>query len=115
VALEVLGVRGREIDCRVLDGGEIGGRKNVNVVGVKTRLPALNDRDKDDLRFGAERGVDYIAASFIRKAADVTAIQRFLAGLGSDIPVIARSREGRPGTRGIVRWPPASWCAGDLG
>ncbi len=118
VCLEVLGVEGRTIDCRVLDGGEIGGRKNVNVVGVKTRLPALTDRDRDDLRFGAERGMDYVAASFIRKPSDVTAIQRFLAEIGADLPVIAKieDEEGLDNIADIVRVAAGVMVArGDLG
>lgn len=118
IGLEVLGVEGKAIDCRVLDGGEISGRKNVNVVGVKTRLPALTEKDKEDLRFGAERKMDYIAASFIRKATDVTAIQRFLASINSDIPVIAKieDEEGLDNIADIVRVSAGVMVArGDLG
>lgn len=118
VCLEVLRVEGKTMECGVLDGGEIGGRKNVNIVGVKTRLPALTDRDREDLRFGSERGIDYVAASFIRKPSDVTAIQRFLAELGSDIPVIAKieDEEGLDNIADIVRVADGVMVArGDLG
>jgi pyruvate kinase len=118
IALEVIGKDGRTAECRVLDGGEIGGRKNVNVVGVKTRLPALTEQDKADLAFGARMGVDFIAASFVRKASDVTAMQRYLAQLGSDIPVIAKieDEEGLENVSEIIRVASGIMVArGDLG
>lgn len=118
VALEVEAVRGRELDCVVLDGGEFGSRKNVNVLGVKTRLPALTDRDKEDLRFGAEQGIDFIAASFVRKAQDVTTIHRFLASIGADIPVVAKieDEEGLDNVEEIIRVSYGVMVArGDLG
>jgi pyruvate kinase len=118
VALEVLAVRGRTVDCRVLDGGEFGSRKNVNVVGVKTRLPAMTEQDKADLRFGAEQRVDFIAASFIRKASDVVGMQRFLAQIGADIPIIAKieDEEGLDNIEDILRVSAGIMVArGDLG
>jgi pyruvate kinase len=90
LSLEFTGLEGRIIKCRVETGGELGSRKNVNVIGVHTRLPALSDRDRDDLRFGHEQDMDFVAASFIRRARDVTSIQKYLASIGSDMPVIAK-------------------------
>jgi pyruvate kinase len=90
LSLEFTGLEGRIITCRVEAGGELGSRKNVNVIGVHTRLPAMSDRDRDDLRFGHEQGMDYVAASFVRRAQDVTSIQKYLASIGSDMPVIAK-------------------------
>lgn len=118
IALEVLSITGREAECAVLDGGEIGGRKNVNVLGVKTRLPALTGQDRRDIAFGASVGIDFIAASFVRKASDVTAIQRYLAELGSDIPVIAKieDEEGLENVSEIIRVSSGVMVArGDLG
>lgn len=118
IALEVVSVEGRHIDCVVLDGGEIGGRKNVNVVGVKTRLPALTDQDRKDLAFGAKMGVDFIAASFVRKPSDVTTILRYLAELGSEIPVISKieDEEGLSNVSEIIRVSAGIMVArGDLG
>jgi pyruvate kinase len=71
-----------------------------------------------DLRFGVEQGMDYIAASFIRKASDVTTIQRFLDGIGSKIPVIAKieDEEGLENIEEIVRVASGIMVArGDLG
>ena len=65
IELKVKKVEGPKIYCEVLNGGELGERKGVNVPGVKIKLPALTDKDKDDIRFGIRMGFDYIAASFI--------------------------------------------------
>lgn len=118
VSLLVQSVEGREIRCKVLDGGEFGSRKNVNVLGVHTKLPALGEQDRDDLRFGAEQGVDFIAASFIRKASDVTSIQKFLASIHSDLPIIAKieDEEGLDNVEEILRVASGIMVArGDLG
>jgi pyruvate kinase len=76
--------------CRVVVGGELKERKGVNIPGVSVRLPALTDRDIDDLRFGCSQGVDFIAASFIRRPADVLDIRRILEEEGSDAHIIAK-------------------------
>lgn len=118
IALEVVSKADRIAECVVLDGGEIGGRKNVNVIGVKTKLPALTDQDRRDIAFGARMGIDFIAASFVRKASDVTAIQRYLAEIGSDIPVIAKieDEEGLDNVAEIIRVSAGIMVArGDLG
>ena len=65
IELHVERVEGTEIYCRIMNGGELGERKGVNVPNVKIKLPALTDKDKEDIRFGIELGFDYIAASFI--------------------------------------------------
>ncbi|MDR1893949.1 MAG: pyruvate kinase [Spirochaetales bacterium] len=118
VGMEVLGVQDGIIRCRVLNGGEIESRKNVNIIGVSTRLPALTEKDKEDLLFGHQQGVDYVAASFIRRASDVTSIQKYLSDLGSDIPVIAKieDREGLENIDEIIRVSGGIMVArGDLG
>ena len=68
IELEVEEVKGPEIVCKVINGGELGEKKGVNVPNVKIKLPALTDKDKEDIRFGIELGFDYIAASFVRSA-----------------------------------------------
>jgi pyruvate kinase len=118
IALETLAVEGRIIRCRVSNGGELGSRKNVNIVGVHTRLPAMSERDEADLRFGHEQDMDYVAASFIRKAQDVTVIQKYLASLGSDMPVISKieDEEGLSNIEEIIRVSAGIMVArGDLG
>ncbi|GMO49639.1 MAG: pyruvate kinase [Termitinemataceae bacterium] len=118
MSLEYLNLEGRVIKCRVDSGGDLGARKNVNVLGVHTRLPAMSVQDEADLKFGAEQGMDFVAASFIRKAQDVTIIQKYLASVGSDMPVIAKIEddEGLENISEIVRVSGGIMVArGDLG
>ena len=65
-----------EITCRIINGGELGERKGINVPNVAVNLPAITDKDKSDILFGIEQDVDYIAASFVRKAEDIREIKR---------------------------------------
>lgn len=90
VDLAVVSVSGPRIECVVVNGGEFGSRKNVNVPKVKTKLPSVTEQDILDIRFGLELGFDFIAASFIRRPQDVTAIIRLLGDKHSSIRVIAK-------------------------
>jgi pyruvate kinase len=117
-SLETLSLDGRIMRCRVETGGEIGSRKNVNILGVHTRLPAMSEQDRGDLRFGHEQGMDFVAASFIRKASDVTTMQQYLASIGSDMPIISKIEddEGLSNIEEIVRVSAGIMVArGDLG
>ncbi|MBO9607506.1 MAG: pyruvate kinase [Paenibacillaceae bacterium] len=78
IGLSVTAVRGSEIDCRIVNGGQIKSRKGVNVPGVKISLPGITEKDAADIVFGVEQGVDFIAASFVRKASDVLEIRELL-------------------------------------
>ncbi|MDR0410024.1 MAG: pyruvate kinase [Spirochaetaceae bacterium] len=118
IALEFTSLEGRIIHCKVDIGGELGSRKNVNVLGVHTRLPAMSEQDMADLRFGMEQGMDCVAASFIRKRQDVTTIQKFLASIGADMPVISKIEddEGLENIEDIIRVSAGIMVArGDLG
>lgn len=81
----------KEINCTVIDGGIIKSRKGVNVPGVKLAIPFLNENDKKDLLFGIAQDVDYIAASFVRRADDVRQMRDFLAeNGGQSIRIISK-------------------------
>jgi pyruvate kinase len=90
IELEVQEVKGKEIVCRIVNGGELGERKGVNVPNVKIKLPALTDKDKLDIQFGIEQGFDFIAASFVRTADAIREIKEILAANGSNMAVIAK-------------------------
>lgn len=90
IELEVLEVKDTDIVCKVVNGGELGMRKGVNVPNVKIKLPALTDKDKADIQFGIEQGFDFIAASFVRTADAVKEIRDILDNAGSTIQIIAK-------------------------
>ncbi|WP_417202176.1 pyruvate kinase [Acetoanaerobium sticklandii] len=78
VGLAVKEIKGQEILCIVQNAGTIKDNKGVNVPNVKINLPAITAKDKKDIEFGIEQGIDFIAASFVRKASDVLAIREIL-------------------------------------
>ena len=91
VGLEILSKTQTEIVCKVTNDGTIGSTRGVNVPGAKLQLPALSDRDKENLIWGCKQGVDYIAASFIRKKADVEEVKKILKENGGEyIKVISK-------------------------
>ena len=90
VRLTVLEVTAASIRCRVENDGVMKDRKGVNVPGVRLSMPYISVRDREDILFGADMGYDYIAASFVRSAADVREIRRLLEEKGSDIRIIAK-------------------------
>lgn len=88
---EVLQVIDKEIKCKVKVGGMIKNHKGVNVPNVKIKLPSITEKDIKDIEFGCKMGVDFIAASFIRKASDVLEVKRVLQKNGGEnIQVIAK-------------------------
>lgn len=90
IELEVREVKDTDIICTVINGGELGMRKGVNVPNVKVKLPALTEKDKADIVFGIEQGFDFIAASFVRTAAAVREIREILDAHGSNMQIIAK-------------------------
>jgi pyruvate kinase len=78
IGLRVEEVQGADIVCRIVNGGQIKSRKGVNVPGVRINLPGITEKDAADIRFGIEKGIDFIAASFVRKASDVMEIRAIL-------------------------------------
>lgn len=78
IGLTVVDVRGSEIECRIVNGGTIKSKKGVNVPGVRISLPGITEKDANDIVFGIEQGIDFIAASFVRKASDVLEIRQLL-------------------------------------
>ncbi|RUT29529.1 pyruvate kinase [Paenibacillus zeisoli] len=78
IGLTVVDIQGTEIKCRIVNGGTIKSKKGVNVPGVHISLPGITEKDANDIIFGIEQGIDFIAASFVRKASDVLEIRELL-------------------------------------
>lgn len=91
IELEVKSTTETEIETLVLNAGDVKNNKGVNVPGVKIQLPAITAKDESDIIFGLENDIDFIAASFIRKAADVLEIRRILEEHnGEDVHIISK-------------------------
>ena len=90
IELRVRGVRGKDVLCDVLNGGMLGEQKGINLPGVALSIPALTEKDRKDLEFGIDHGVDAVALSFVRTAADVSMVKHIIATHHSDVPVIAK-------------------------
>jgi pyruvate kinase len=90
IELCVVRVRGRDVECEVVNGGQLGEHKGINLPGIALSIPALTEKDRSDLEFGLKLGVDMIAVSFVRSADDVRFVKKLIAGHGSEVPVIAK-------------------------
>ena len=90
VRLTVLETSETEIRCRGENDGDMKNHKGVNVPGVRLNMPYMSQQDRDDLIFGAEQGFDYVAASFVRSAADVRELRHVLDKAGSRMRIIAK-------------------------
>ncbi len=101
VGLEVKGIEGNKIQTMVLNTGMVGTHKGVNVPGVPIKLPAMTEKDIEDLKFGCKIGVHIVAASFIRKAEDVTAIREILNNNGGKNVHIYSKIENQEGVDNI--------------
>ncbi len=90
IELRVKGVRGENVVCRVINGGELGQHKGINLPGVKLQVSSLLPKDRKDLAFALGLGANYIALSFVRSAKDVRAAKAAIARAGKNTPVIAK-------------------------
>jgi pyruvate kinase len=79
-----------ELHCQVVVGGVLSNNKGVNFPGVYLSIRALTDKDKEDLMFGLDQGVDWIALSFVRNPQDVLEIKELISSAGKNVPVIAK-------------------------
>ncbi len=90
IELRVLEIDGEDVKCEVVNGGMLGEHKGINLPGVALSIPALTEKDREDLHFGLKHGVDMVALSFVRSAADVITVKDLIREQGSDVPVIAK-------------------------
>ena len=90
IELRVSRIRGKDVECEVINGGVLGEHKGINLPGVALSIPALTEKDREDLEFGLTHDVDIIAISFVRSAADVLGVKKIIASRGRGTPVIAK-------------------------
>jgi len=90
IELRVSRVHGGDVECEVVNGGVLGEHQGINLPGIALSVPALTEKDRVDLEFGLKHGVDAVALSFVRSAADVHVARQIIAGHGCDTPIIVK-------------------------
>jgi len=90
IELRVVGKETGALDCKVVAGGPVSSHKGINLPGVKISSPTLTAKDREDLEWGIERNVDYVALSFVRHPDDVRELKEIIKSRGSDIAVISK-------------------------
>jgi pyruvate kinase len=88
--VESVDLAAQELHCRVVVGGTLSNNKGVNFPGVYLSVKALTDKDREDLMFGLNQGVDWVALSFVRNPQDVLEIKELIAAAGKQVPVIVK-------------------------
>jgi pyruvate kinase len=90
VTVEVIEVKGADVITKVIEPGAVSNNKGINLPGVAVSVPALSEKDIDDLRWGLRAGADFIALSFVRSAEDIVDVHKIMDEVGIRIPVIAK-------------------------
>ncbi len=107
-----------EVRCRVVAGGWISDHKGISLPGVALPASCLTEKDREDLKFGIRQGVDFVAISFVRSAADIEDVRAFLREQGADLPIVAKleRKEAIANLPGLLAMVDAVMVArGDLG
>ena len=119
IECEVKEINGQDIVCNIINGGKLTDRKSINIPNSKINLPSLTEKDIADIKFGAQNGFDYIAASFVRKPEDVINIKNILKECNAEnIKIISKieNREGVDNFDEILKISDGIMVArGDLG
>jgi pyruvate kinase len=90
VTVEVTEVKGNDVVTKVIEPGAVSNNKGINLPGVAVSVPALSEKDKEDLRWGLNAGADFIALSFVRSAEDIVDVHKIMDEVGIRVPVIAK-------------------------
>ncbi len=118
IALEVVKLEPYLITCKVLNKGQLGKRKSINMPGIRTDLPSITKKDREDIRLGVENGADFIAQSFVRRKQDIIEMRNLLKEMGSEAMIVAKieDQEGVNNTEDILKEADGIMVArGDLG
>jgi pyruvate kinase len=118
INLQVLSKEHFMMRCRVIDGGMLKGKRHVNLPGVRVNLPAITEKDREDILFGMEQQVDFIALSFVRSVDDIRELRELLGDKAKKIKVIAKieDQEGVNNLSDIIAEADGIMVArGDLG
>jgi pyruvate kinase len=118
IQLKVEATTPDELKCRVIAGGRLSDHKGLSLPHVPLPASCLTDKDKEDLQFGIGQGIDFVAVSFVRSAADISEVRQFLHDHGADVPIVAKleRQEVIANLPGILTMVDAVMVArGDLG
>ena len=118
IDLTVKEIKENEVVCVVVSGGELGNKKGINIPNSHLNLPPITNKDREDIYFGINQGIDFIAASFVRNAEAVNEIREILNDSNSDIAIISKveNREGIDNIDEIIEASDGIMVArGDLG
>ena len=101
IAMKVTGTKPDEVTCEVVNGGVLSNNKKINIPGAANNLPFITDKDRDDLKFGVENDFDFVAASFVRNAADIKDLRETVRKLGGEKIKFISKIEIREGVQNI--------------
>ncbi len=90
MTLRVAEIKGLDVICEILDGGELTSRRHLNLPGKEVSMDSITEKDWDDIRFAIQKKVDFIALSFVRSAKEIEIVKKFLTDKKSNIDVIAK-------------------------
>jgi pyruvate kinase len=90
IELRVDSIDGDDVECEIINGGLLGEHQGINIPGAALTVPSLTEKDRRDLEFGLKHGVDFVALSFVRSAADVLTVKELMASLGAKVPIVAK-------------------------
>lgn len=115
---KVLKKSNNKIECKVLDGGKLKGKRHVNLPGIRINLPSITEKDKRDILFGLQQKIDFIALSFVRDEKDIHDLEDFLGSKRKKVKIIAKieDQEGLKNIDSIAKVSDGVMVArGDLG
>ncbi len=90
IELKVLAILGNDIECEIINGGTLAEHQGINLPGTAVSIPALTEKDRLDLKFGLQQGVDAVALSFVRSADDIRLAHELMAEYGRAVPIVAK-------------------------